>query len=426
MKKVYVSLAVATSLAVSMNAAEINPFGHLGAFYHQGLGGMGVLDKNGKEVQAAYANVSARAGIDIGLGSNISIGLGGWGGYPFYSTGFNPSSGDEDLVGESAFPKKGDVSDAYVRYDGTTLSFALGRFDMGEFFLGKAKDSETKSYTGVDWIYGNVQGGALNVQGGVMGLWAYWRNSALGAGQAYNRMGYELSSFDTYQNYKNSTDIGELVGAGLDFDFGVVKLSPFVSYLTDVNTSVDSVKNTNGVDDVLNAGAKAQIELGSGNLKSITTLRAVYGTSNITGKGNSTNGLTFWADEELRFNDIFKFGAGYVSQDENSNLLDFGNRARFYGYRNGMPNMYGTYGSNLGAGYGQSTYYVFGGIEAKRVGLDLLWSGGDYKELSAVGSLKIWERGDKLYFTVGAGYIHNEVPAGKDQNSVLAFGKLGF
>ncbi len=117
-------------------------------------------------------------------------------------------------MGDIAFPKNGDISDAYVRYDGGRLSFALGRFDMGEFYLGK----DGKNYTGVDWIYGNVQGAALNVDGGAVSLWAYWRNSQLGAGQAYNRMGYELSSFDTYQNYKNASKIGELVSAGLDFD----------------------------------------------------------------------------------------------------------------------------------------------------------------------------------------------------------------
>ncbi|WP_334094658.1 hypothetical protein [Helicobacter typhlonius] len=424
-KVVYVSLVAASALAMSANAVEVNPFGHLGAFYHQGFGGLPTTDKNGKEVQRAYADVSARVGIELGLSQSLSVGLGGWGAYPFYTTGHQ-----NNYVGDIAIPKNGDVSDAYLRYDGGSLSFILGRFDMGQFYLGK----DGKNYTGVDWIYGNVQGAALNVGSKAVSFWAYWRNSQLGAGQAYNRMGYELSSFNTYQNYKSSTKIGELVSAGLDFDFGMLKVSPFVAYLTDMNTSIDTTKNSLGTDDILNAGAKAQLELGSGNLKSITTLRGIYGTNNIVGKGKNTNGVTFWVDEELRFNDIWKLGAGYVSQNKDAHLLNFGDRARFYGYRGGLSGAgYGAYlgGSGLN---NHSTWYVFGGVEAKRVALDLLYAGGDYEELSAVGSVKLWTNSDNMYFSVGAGYVgtgkgspfYNAVSNDKWQHSALAFAKFGF
>lgn len=174
MKKVYVSLVLASAMAIGANAVEVNPFGHLGAFYHQGFGGLGVNNDKGKEVQAAYGNVSARVGIELGLGKNISIGLGGWGAYPFYDISQN------DFITKRAFPNYADVSDAYFKYDGGRLSFVLGRFDIGQFFLGV----DGKNYTGVDWIYGNVQGGALNVDGGAISLWAYWRNS-----QAWSRTG---------------------------------------------------------------------------------------------------------------------------------------------------------------------------------------------------------------------------------------------
>lgn len=312
-----------------------------------------------------------------------------------------------------------------MRYDGGRLSFALGRFDMGEFYLGK----DGKNYTGVDWIYGNVQGAALNVDGGAVSLWAYWRNSQLGAGQAYNRMGYELSSFDTYQNYKNASKIGELVSAGLDFDFGALKVSPFVSYLTDKNT-------TTGTHDVLNAGGKAVLDVGSGALRSFTTLRAVWGMDNIVGSASSTSGLTLWIDEELRINDIFKVGLGYINQGKNNNLLNYGDRARFYGYRGGMS------GAGVGnfLGYGD-TYYVFGGVESRRAAIDLLYAGGDYEEISAVGSIKIWQGNDKMYLKLGAGYVGtgkasangtlgnliiNGTNGNKWQHSALAFVKFGF
>lgn len=425
MKKVYVSLVLASAMAIGANAVEVNPFGHLGAFYHQGFGGLGVNNDKGKEVQAAYGNVSARVGIELGLGKNISIGLGGWGAYPFYDISQN------DFITKRAFPNYADVSDAYFKYDGGRLSFVLGRFDIGQFFLGV----DGKNYTGVDWIYGNVQGGALNVDGGAISLWAYWRNSQLGAGQAYNRMGYELSSFDTYQHQKGKK--GELVSGGVDIKFGeMFKVSPFVSYLTDTNTSVDHSKNTKGVDDILNAGAKAQLDLGSGNVQSKTTLRAVYSMTNLTGKADTASGMTFWIDEELRLNEWLKLGAGYVSNDKDSYILNYGDRARFYGYRGGMS------GAGVGAslGYGD-TWYIFGGIESKRVALDVLYSGGDYEEISAVGSLTLWQGSDKMYFKVGAGYVGTRKGGvagttiggaivdswnGKWQNSALAFAKFGF
>lgn len=426
MKKLYVSLAAIVAMTASASAVEVNPFGHLGAFYHQGFGGLGISDDSGKTVQRAYGNISARVGLDIGLSQTFSIGLGGWGAYPFYDISGN------DLTTKSAFPRKGDVSDAYLRYDGGRLSFALGRFDMGEFFLGK----DGKNYTGVDWIYGNVQGGAINVDGGAVSLWAYWRNSQLGAGQAFNRMGYELSSFDSYQHQKDMSKIGELVAGGIDIDFGALKVSPFASYLTDRSRAYDVPNGMDGVDDVLNAGAKAQLELGTGSVKSITALRAVWGMSNLMGDGRSTNGVTLWIDEELRFNDIFKLGAGYISQGKNNNLLNFGDRARFYGYRGGLS------GAGVGSfiGYGD-TYYVFGGVEAKRVALDLLYSGGDYEEISAVGSVKIWEGSEKMYLSLGAGYVgtgkasyngstvgnlFDNATNGKWQHSAIAFAKFGF
>lgn len=416
MKKVSVSLALAGVLAGSATAVEVTPFGHLGVFYHQGFGGLGVQD-GGKTVQEAYANVSARVGIEIGLGSAFSIGLGGWGGYPFYSTGDNPLN-----VGDIAFPRYGDVSDAYLRYDGGRLRVAVGRFDIGEFYMGK----DRKNYTGVDWIYGNTQGAALNIDGGAVSIWAYWRNSQLGAGQAFNRMGYELSSFDSYQKFKQ--DMGELVSAGVDVNLGAFKISPFVSYLTSINTNAVNEM------DVLNAGAKAVLDVGSSSVRSITTLRGVFSTNHLVKDGTSESGTVFWIDEELRFSEIWKLGAGYITQSTNLYLLNFGDRARFYGYRGGLSGA--GVGSFLGWG---DTWYVFGGIEQKRIALDLLYAGGDYEEISAIVAFKLWEKG-QVHFTVGGGYVGtgsgNSSTVGgavnglfdgsKWQSSAYVFAKLGF
>ena len=71
----------------------------------------------------------------------------------------------------------------------------------------------------------------------------------------------------------------------------------------------------------------------------------------------------------------------------------------------------------------------------------MLYSGGDYEEISAVGSLTLWQGSDKMYFKVGAGYVGTGKQAstdstaenaiigswnGKWQNSALAFAKFGF
>ncbi|WP_343353576.1 hypothetical protein V3I05_10410 [Helicobacter mastomyrinus] len=423
MKKVYVSLALVGAMAASASAVEVTPFGHLGAFYHQGFGGLGVQN-NGKEVQRAYANVSARVGVEVGLGSAFSIGLGAWGGYPFYATGDSPQN-----VGDIAFPRNVDVSDAYLRYDGRRLRVIGGRFDIGEFYMGK----DRKNYTGVDWIYGNTQGAALNVDGGAVSLWAYWRNSQLGAGQAFNRIGYELSSFDTYQGQKNHQ--GELVSGGVDVNFGAFRISPFASYLT----STDTRANSGGID-VLNAGAKAQLELGDGGLKSITTLRGIFSTTNLVKDGSGNSGTTFWLDEELRFSEIWKLGAGYITSSKDTFLLNYGDRARFYGYRAGLLCGAGV-GNSLGINNNASTWYVFGGLEAKRIALDLLYAGGNYKEISAIVAFKLWESG-QMHFSVGGGYVGTGYGSNDDttlgsaltgitdgtkwQDSAYVFAKLGF
>lgn len=407
MKRVYLSLAVVSAMVASASAVEVNAFGHLGAFYHQGLSNFNISSES--NTQRAYGDISARVGLDVGLGKNFSIGLGGWGAYPFYSTKVN----DIDS-GKSAIHRNGDVSDAYVRYDGGRLSFALGRFDMGQFFLGK----DEKNYTGVDWIYGNVQGGAINIDGGPIGLWGYWRNSQLGAGQGYGRMGYELSSFDTYQGQKRGT--GELFAGGVDIRFGdAFKISPFAQYLTSAPY--------NDKRDIINAGLKAQLDLGGGSLQSKTTFRALFGMDHIAQSGKSHSNLLLWVDEELRYKDMFKLGAGYMHTtntdlSKSSVFINYGDRSRFYGYRGGLV---------LGPGVGNdtppygSTYYIFGGIDSGRVGLDLLWADGSYTEASAVGSIKIWESGDKMNLKLGAGYVGTK-PFSKWQHSALAFLKFSF
>ena len=88
MKKLSVSLALVASLGSSAMAAEVNPFGFIGGYYSQGFSNMPTQNStpNGKEVGESYASVAAHLGLDIVLTSNVSFGLGFWGGLPLYET----------------------------------------------------------------------------------------------------------------------------------------------------------------------------------------------------------------------------------------------------------------------------------------------------------------------------------------------------
>lgn len=428
MKLYKISLAGALALACGANAVEVTPFGHIGAFYQQGAGNLGTKNKDGngeKTVQRAYANASARLGLELGFTKTFSIGLGGWGAFPFYTQG-TANSVRED--GKIAIPQYGDVSDAYFKYDTGKFSFAGGRFDIGKFYLGQ----DGKNYTGVDWIFGNIQGAALNVGDKSVSFWALWMNSQLGAGQAYNRMGYELSSFGTYA--ANKKNRGELFYAGLDFNFGAFKISPFAMYQTDLTYTANQV-------DALKAGAKAQLDLGSGALTSTTIVRGAYDMTGISKPSNynTQSTITAWIDEELRYKDIIKFGGGYIWRDnKDGQVQNYGDRSRFYGYRGGFVGPHT--GSFMPTGKGMGTWYAFGGVESNRFALDLLYSGGSYEEMSAVASIKLIEWSDSTYFQVGGGYVgtrkyaygsnnaNNAVEeAWKNwQHSVMGFAKLSF
>ena len=158
MKKLSVSLTLAAVLSASAGAAEVNPFGFIGGYYSQGFSNMPTQTNatNSKEVGEAYASVAAHLGIDVGLTSNISFGLGFWGGLPLYETYYSSLT----PVGDRFYPQNWDVSDAYLKFDNKSTSIIGGRFDVGRFYHGE----DGKDYTGMDWLWGNIQGAAFNMK----------------------------------------------------------------------------------------------------------------------------------------------------------------------------------------------------------------------------------------------------------------------
>ena len=422
MKKLSVSLTLAAVLSASAGAAEVNPFGFIGGYYSQGFSNMPTQTSatNSKEVGEAYASVAAHLGIDVGLTSNISFGLGFWGGLPLYETYYSSLT----PVGDRFYPQNWDVSDAYLKFDNKSTSIIGGRFDVGRFYHGE----DGKDYTGMDWLWGNIQGAAFNMKSKNIGFWALWMNSKLGVNGNYNRIAYDMASFGTFSAFKHN-HVGEVFMGGIDFDYDVFKFSPYVMYDTNHQHS-----NAAGTRSVLSAGAKAVLDIKGGSVESITTLRALWQQYEIAGRDISP--LLLWVDEELVFNEIFKVGAGYIKTNDYGVLLYGNDKSRFYGYRSTGTSSGGIYGAGNPLYYGgnSGTYYVFAGIKPdSRLELDLLFAGGDYSEFSAVGQFRLLGQEDKANLKVGAGFVstrgynwdaNNSIDFEKRRNNLIAFLRL--
>lgn len=411
MKKLSVSFALAAALSASALAAEVNPFGFIGGYYSQGLSKMPTFNNttNGKEVGESYASVAAHLGLDVGLTSNISFGVGLWGALPLYET-YYTQGGSGSPVGDSFYPQKWDVSDAYLKLDNKTMSIIGGRFDVGSFYHGK----DGKEYTGMDWLWGNIQGVAFNMKGKNLGFWALWMNSKLGVNGNYNRMAYDMASFGTFSAFKHN-HVGEVFMGGVDFDYDVFKFSPYVMYDTNYQHS-----NAAGTRSVLSAGAKAVLDVKGSSIESITTLRALWQQYEVAGRNVSP--LLLWVDEEIVLKEIFKIGAGYIKTNDYGVLLYGNDKSRFYGYRSTGMSSGGPYGAGSPIYYGgnSGTYYVFAGIKPdSRLELDVLFSGGDYSEFSAVGQFRILGQEDKTNFKIGAGFVSTKGYNGWQDNGSL-------
>ncbi len=405
-KKFLSSIALSAGLVASAGAAEATPFGFIGAYYSQGASGMPV--NNGK--QAGYASAAAHLGIDVGFGSGLSFGVGAWGAFPFYQN-YSASGG----VGDRVFPNTWEVSDLYVKYDNSAISVAGGRFDVGRFYHGV----NGKEYTGMDYLWGNIQGVAFNLKASSFGFWALWMNSKLGANGNYNRMSYELASFNNFVSWKHGHQ-GEVFMSGLDFDFQGFKLSPFAFY--DTNTQNNA---TAGSRLVLTAGAKAVIDVSVSGFESITTIRGLW--QDYKSNGVKSNPLMLWIDEELIFAEIFKFGVGYIANNQDGVILYGNDKSRFYGYRS---NALYRHTSPIYYGGKTGVWYVFAGIKPdSRLELDLLASGGDYDEYSAVLSFRFFGDENAINGKLGGGFVSTRPGWNDDvksRNNVIAFVKFSF
>ena len=253
MKKLSISLTLVAALDASASAAEVTPFGFIGGYYSQGFSNMPTQTSatNSKEVGEAYAAVAAHLGLDVGLSPNISFGLGFWGGLPLYETYY---TGGVTPVGDRFYPQNWDVSDAYLKFDSQSVSVIGGRFDVSSFYHGK----DGKDYTGMDWLWGNIQGAAFNMKSKNIGFWALWMNSKLGVNGNYNRMAYDMASFGTYSAFKHN-HVGEVFMGGVDFDYDTFKFSPFVIY--DTNHQHSGTAGTRSVPSLLDSSFSKSLKV---------------------------------------------------------------------------------------------------------------------------------------------------------------------
>ncbi|RAX53099.1 hypothetical protein [Helicobacter sp. 10-6591] len=434
MSKSHISIILASTLGLSVSlSAEVTPFGFLGAYYYQGLNNMPAFTSNNKSTQAAYSAIVGNLGVDIGLSNTLNFGLGLWGAFPVYQNYLYSNKGTP--VGKKHYWQNYDVSDIYLKYDDKAVSVIAGRFDVGRFYLDNSKNTGKKgsskgaqAYSGLDWLYGHIQGAAFNVNARNFGIWGLWMNSKLGVYGNQNRMSYEMAHFNTFSSYKN-THPGEVFMGGIDLDYDTFKFSPFLMYDTNYRWFNYQQRNAKTI---LSAGMKAVLSVqGSKGIDSNTTLRVLWQKYEINKQAQ--NSLILWIDEEVIISNIFKVGAGYIKTGKHRTLLYGHDNSRFYGYRGN-----GWYGTNPFSYYGNAgIWYIFGGIKPdSKLELDLLYAGGSYSELSVVAQFRIYGENNGTNVKIGGGFVssraslkdieNNGIDFNKRRNNIIAFVKASF
>lgn len=412
-KKLFGSLALAGTLFTGANATDIDVFGHIGGFFNQGLGeGNKVYDfKDDSNKKAGYAGITGQLGIDVGFG-NLHIGASGWGAFPVYgspskSAGYDGVNTDKNYGFREYNADYGDLSDLYVKYDGN-IQLALGRFD--------------NSFLNSDWLTAHTQGVAAKWDAKNFGVWATWINDYSTFGYQPNRFGSELSSFRQYKSSFNHFGFGnDLFAGGVNIDLDWLKIDPFVHYwIGGFGYNYDSNGNVNGSNPMIQAGTKVALEFGNDmSVKSITTGRFLW--QNILNANNDDTYL-IWGDEELRFKNIVKVGAGWFGVGKNNGIFAMNDNTRFYGWRYLTGN-----NSNYYFGRAESSWYAFAGIDTDIINFDVLYANGDYNEFSAIVSWNVFKTKNDLALQIGGGYVSNGFQSKeRQQNNVVAFAKFSF
>ncbi len=392
--KILVSAIMASAIATGASA-DVKLFGHLGALYDQGFGDY--KSDNGNAL--GYAGLTGHLGVDIGS-SEFGFGVGAWGGTQLWGAKyFGKGYGKHSYVyGEDYI----DLSDLYFRYNGM-FDFYAGRFD-GHFLRA-------------DWIDNYIQGVGVNFNiTSYINAWLTWANDYTTFGVMPGRIASELQAYYRFPSSFDNFGVGDrdVFAGGLNIDLGIVQIDPFFHFW--LNNGYYGYGDNN----IIQAGTKVALILGSdAGVKSITSGRFMWQNAH-------DNTFLVWLDEEVRFKNTFKIGGGWYMVGEKAGIVRMTDHARFYGrYTTPQYAGGGYFGGNT------NSWYVFGGIEHNRVKFDILYAGGDYKEFSAVGSVRVFDHKfgfmrEGLGIDVGAGYVNNSFGATPQAHNVIAFAKLVF
>ena len=394
LKTMTASALVASSIATTMvgvanaRTAGTELFGHIGVAYNHALGDN---RKGGDGKDVGFMGATGHFGADFGS-DEFGVGLGVWAGSQVFS--LSKDAGTNYKYRKSYY----DVSDLYFRY--------TGAFDL---YVGRFSSNFLKS----DWIDLYTQGVGVSVGFGERSnVWASWANDATTFGVQPNRIGSELISYSRFPSSFDNFNIGkkDFVGVGANIGLGIFQIDPFAHYYVNGYTNQD----------IIQAGAKLALIVGDkSSIESTTSVRGMY-------QYDKRNSYLVWAEEELFFAKYFKLGGGYLMVGKEASIHTNGSdHTRFYG-RYTTPSVADYFAGGVGSWYG------FAGVEHERVKFDVLYAGGDYKEFSAVVSVRVldYKLGimcEGLGIDIGAGYVSNGFDSSViKRHNAIAFAKLVF
>lgn len=411
--------SIITMSAGMLSAADItiNSYGYLGTTWNQEIQGHG----------NSTLGLTARAGSTFSFNNGLSFGLGAAGAWAAYDKNagvLGLSSGVSNIFTTSQYPNTGDVSEAFLKYTSNKWELAIGRY-VADFLK-------------FDWLAGHTQGvgfkyndlGMKNLD-----LWLTYFNSVMITGYQPGRIASELGTFYSYHPGGRNSFIGSrggnIVAGGVNMLFGKFTLDPFLLF----NTSLA------GTDDFLfqlglkfgfyasiakdwqsNTLVRAMFQMADQNIPELgatgqDAIRKLNPMLYNKGKAEDTSFL-IWADQEFKFQNWIKFGIGsyFVAGQGIYHLND---NSRFYGSWVNAFNL-NYFGQNM------FSSYLFGAFDliSNKLSIDILASGGDYSEFSAVLKYRVWQQ-SSMKSDIGLGYVHTIAPAYKGGH-LLLFAKLSY
>lgn len=381
MKRYLGSIALASALASSAYAVDVGFLGDIGLMYNQGLTSQSEI--NGEK--HSLVDLSGRFGVEFKWGK-FSLGFGGIGAGAVYEK--------PDNYGDAFFKDYGDLSDAFIKYDGEKFKFAGGRYDS--------------TFMDMPWISGLVQGAGTRFDlGNIISIYFTWMDANLDNGFMPNRLASQLTKLRGYYNdfdgYRNQ--INEVFHGGIDLKFGAVEIDPTFLYRM-------------GDLDLLQAGGKFGLNFGhEGGFQSKTSFHGLYqDDERQIAKDDS---YMIWFDQEFWISKWRIGGGVIVTGDEN--FVSYSDKTRYYG---------GTFGryaaDNFKGGvepyftHNAVNWYVETGLDFDRFKFDFLYGDGDYSEISAIMQGSIVKTAT-LQFDIGGGYVRTDC----DDNLTL-FTKVSF